>query len=181
MKYGYISEIGTAKEFQEYIVLFEQQGVALENVIINRSFDEFIASLKEGDTAIICSYVGLFVSIGSYLTAVTELLERGILIESLLEPNMRITRSNVALIRELNTLNHQLRSRSSLKVMSRLKDEGKKVGRPRGSSSTLLKKVAQTERLCQESDISVVAACKLTGCNPKTYYRLKNGAEHAQQ
>lgn len=174
MKYGYVSRIDSAKEFQHHILLFEQRGVALDNIVINPDFDRFLASRVQGDTVIILSYVGLFASIGSYLTAVIELLEKGIAIESLQEPNVRINSSNEELIRELNTLNRQLRSCSSIKGMTKSRTEGKRLGRPRGSSVELQKKVAQVGKLCKESNISVVAACKLTGCNMKTYYRLKN-------
>lgn len=178
MKYGYIGKINSAKEFQEYILLFEQREVPLDNVAINLSFDEFTASLGDGDTVVVCSYIGLFASLGTYLTTAIELLGKGITIESLLEPNVCINCSNSNLIRELNVLNRQLRSTSSLKSINKLKDEGKKVGRPRGScSSELQKKVAQVEKLRKESNISVVAACKLVECNMKTYYRLRGKEE----
>lgn len=174
MKYGCIGTIHSAKEFQEQIQLFERSGVSLDNVAINVDFDEHIASLKTGDTLVVCSYVGVFPSLGSYLTTAIELMERGIIIESLLEPNVCINCSNSDLIRGLNMLNHQLRSTSSLKSIHKLMNEGKKVGRPRGSSLELKKKVAHIDKLRKESNISVVAACKLVGCNLKTYYRLKD-------
>lgn len=174
MKYGYIGKINSAKEFQKYILLFEQQEVPLDNVVVNLSFDEFIAPLNDGDTAVVCSYVGLFPSLVSYLTTAIELMERGIIIESLLEPNVCLNSYNSDLIRELNMLNRQLRSTSSLKSIHKLMNEGKKVGRPRGSSLELKKKVAHIDKLRKESNISVVAACKQVGCNLKTYYRLKD-------
>lgn len=174
MKYGYISKIESAKEFQNYIQLFEQREVALDNIVINTDFDSLLASLVQGDTVIIFSYVGVFASLGSYMTTVIELLEREITIESLQEPNVRINCSNRELINELNALNRLLRSNSSLKGMTKSKTEGKRLGRPRGNSPEQLKKVAQVEKLCVESNLTVVAACKLVGCNTKTYYRLKN-------
>lgn len=174
MKYGYIDKINSVKEFQQYILLFEQQEVSLDNITINLDFENFSTSLNEGDTVVVCSYVGLFPSLGSYLTTAIELLGNGITIESLLEPNVCINCSNSDLIRELNVLNRQLRSTSSLKSITKLKNEGKQVGRPCGSSKELQKKVIQVEKLRKESNISVVAACKLVECNLKTYYRLKN-------
>lgn len=174
MKYGYVSKIDSAKEFQHYIVLFEQRGVVLDNIMISSDFDGFLTSLAEGDTVIILSYIGVFASLSAYLTAVVELLERGITIESLQQPNIRINHSNGNLIRELNTLNRQLHSCSSLKGMTKSKTEGKKLGRPCGSSKKLQKKVEQVEKLRKESNISVTAACKLVECNVKTYYRLKS-------
>lgn len=173
MKYGYVSRIDSAKEFQNYILLFEQRGVILDNIVINSDFDSFITSLVKGDTVVVFSYIGVFASLSAYLTTVIELLERGITIESLQQPNISINCSNEDLIRELNALNQQLRSSSSLKGMTKSRTEGKRLGRPRGSSLELRKKVVQVEKLCRESNLTVVAACKLTGCNMKTYYRLK--------
>lgn len=174
MKYGYISKIESAKEFQNYIQLFEQREVALDNIVINTDFDTLLASLVQGDTVIILSYIGVFASLSSYMTTVIELLERGITIESLQQPDVRVNSSNEALIRELNALNRLLRSNSSLKGMTKSITDGKRLGRPHGSSPELRKKVAQVEKLCRESNTTVVAACKLVGCNMKTYYRLKN-------
>lgn len=147
MRYGYIDKINSAKEFQEYVRLFEQNGVALDDVIINPDFENLTSALTEGDELIVCSYIGLFASLGSYLTTATELLEKGIVIESLLEPGVCVNISNREFARELNILNHRLRSSSSLKSMDKLKTEGKKIGRPRGSSSELQKKVTQIEKL----------------------------------
>lgn len=179
MKRGYITKINSAKEFQEHVLLFEEHGVTLENVVINLDFEEFIASLAEGDIVVIYSYVGLFASLGSYLTTAIELMERGVVIESLVEPGVAINNSNRQFVCELNDLNRRLRSMSSLKGVSKLKSEGKRVGRPRGTSTELQKKVAKVAKLREESNITVVAACKLTKCNMKTYYRLKHkeGAE----
>lgn len=174
MKCGYIGKINSAMEFQEYIQLFERSGVSLDNVVINVGFEEHIASLKAGDTVVVCSYVGLFPSLGAYLTKAMEMLERGVVIESLQEPNVAVNASNCEFINELNILNHRLRSTSSFKSIRKLINEGKRVGRPRGSSLALKKKVAQIEKLRKESNISVVAACKLVECNLKTYYRLRD-------
>lgn len=174
MRYGYIGKINSAKEFQEHIRMFECSGVPLDNVAVNLSFDEFIAPLNDGDTVVVCSYIGLFPSLSAYLTKAIEMLERGVIIESLQEPNLTVNTSNNQLICELNALNHRLRSASSIKSFSKQKEDGKKVGRPRGSSLELKKKVAHIDNLRKESNISVVAACKQVGCNLKTYYRLKD-------
>lgn len=174
MKYGYIGTIHSAKEFQENIALFEQQGIPLDNVSINTSFDEFVASLTEGDTAVVYSYTGLFTSLDTYLTAVIELAERGVVIKSLKEPNISVTDSNRAFVGELYALGRQLRSASSLKNVNKLKNEGRRVGRPAGTTSDTLEKVAQIDKLCKQSGISVTKACKMVSCQPRTYYRIKN-------
>lgn len=182
MKYGYIDKINSVKEFQKYILLFEQQDVPLDNIAINLDFDNFATSLSQGDTVVVYSYIGLFTSLGSYLTTAIELMEKGIIIESLLEPNVCINYSNGELIRELHYLSRQLRSASSIKSINKLKEEGKKVGRPCGScSSDIRKKVVQVEKLREESSISVVDACRMVGCNLKTYYRLKDGVNVEKQ
>lgn len=173
MKYGYMGKVNSAKEFQEHVELFERSGVALDNVVINIDFDEHIASLLTGDTIVVCSYIGLFPSLGAYLTKAIEMLEKGVMIESLQEPGIAVNPSNSKFINDLNTLNHRLRSTSSLKSIHKLMNEGKRVGRPRGSTLEQQKKVAQVEKLRRESNISVVAACKLAECNLKTYYRLR--------
>lgn len=174
MKYGYIGKINSAKEFQEYILLFEQREVPLDNVVINLSFDEFTSSLGDGDTVVVCSYIGTFASLGTYLTTAIELLGKGITIESLLEPNVCINCSNSDIMRELNTLSRRLRSTSSIKSINKLKEAGKRVGRPCGSTSEQQKKVAQVEKLCRQFGITITAACKQVGCNMKTYYRLRD-------
>lgn len=174
MKYGYMGKVNSVKEFQEHIGMFERSGVALDNVVMNVDFDEYIASLKVGDTIVVCSYVGLFPSLGAYLTKAIEMLESGVVMESLQEPGIAVNASNSKFINELSTLNHRLRSTSSLKSIHKLMTEGKRVGRPHGSSKELQKKVSQVEKLRKESNISVSAACKLVACNLKTYYRLRD-------
>lgn len=174
MIYGYIGKTNSAKEFKKSIVLFEQKGILLDNVVMNIPFEEFVESLSDGDAVVVCSYVGLFPSLGSYLTAGVELIERGVVIESIQEPNLCINDSNNGFIRELNALNRQLRSASSVKSINTLKNGGKRVGRPRGSTLEQQKKVAMVEKLLAESKISVIKACKLTDCKAKTYYRLRN-------
>lgn len=174
MKRGYISQVNSAREFQEQIRLFEQRGVSPDNISVNLSFEAYVSSLNEGDRAIIYSYVGLFPSLGSYLTTAMDLMEKSVTIESLLEPNVIINASNCEFVHQLNSLNRSLRSWSSLRSINKLKSEGKRVGRPHGSSVMLQKKVAQVEKLRNESNISIAAACRLADCNPKTYYRLKS-------
>lgn len=173
MKYGYIDKINSAKEFHRYILLFEKSGVFLDNIIVNINFEDFIASLSDGDTAIVCSYVGLFTSVNSYVANAIELIGRGIIIESLLEPNVSINNSNIEFARELNVLINRLHPISSINGVHKLKPGNRRVGRPRGSSSDLQRKVMQVEKLRQQSNISVVRACELTGCNLQTYYRIK--------
>lgn len=174
MKYGYIGKINSAKEFQEHVQLFERNGVPLDNVVVNIDFDEHIASLKTGDTLVVCSYIGLFPSLGAYLNKAIEMLEKGVIIESLQEPGIAVNPSNSKFINDLNTLSYRLRSTSSLKSIHKLMNEGKRVGRPCGSTLEQQKKVAQVEKLRKELNISVVAACKLANCNLKTYYRLRD-------
>lgn len=174
MKHGYIGKVSSAKEFQEHIQLFERSGVSLDNVVINVGFDEHIASLKRGDTIVVSSYIGLFPSLGAYLAKAIEMLERGVVIESLQESNIAVNASNIEFINELNALNNRLRSTSSLKSIRKLITEGRRIGRPHGSSKELQKKVSQVEKLRKESNISVVSACKLVECNLKTYYRLRD-------
>lgn len=174
MKYGYMGKVNSAKEFQECVRLFEHSGISLDNMVMNVDFDEHIASLKAGDTIVVCSYIGLFPSLGAYLTKASEMWEKGVSIESLQEPTIAVNAINSRFINELNSLNYRLRSTSSLKSIQKLIHEGKRVGRPRGSSVELKKKVAQIEKLRKESNISVVAACRLVECNLKTYYRLRD-------
>lgn len=174
MKYGYIDKIDSVKEFQSYAQLFERSGVYLDNVVMNVNFEEFLDSLKTGDTIVVCSYVGLFPSVSAYLMKAIGMLKRGVVIESLQEPSVVINASNSEFANELNKLSHCLRSTLSLKSMHKLMNEGKMVGRPRGSSEELQKKVEQVDQLRKESNITVVAACKMVDCNLKTYYRLRN-------
>lgn len=174
MKYGYMGKVNSAKEFQEHVRMFERSGVDLDNIVMNVGFDEQAVSLKAGDTIVVRSYVGLFPSLGAYLTKAIYMLERGVVVESLHEPGISVNVSNSKFINELNTLNHRLRSTSSLKSIHKLMTEGKRVGRPHGSSKELQKKVSQVEKLRKESNISVSAACKLVACNMKTYYRLRD-------
>lgn len=174
MKRGYISKVDSAKEFQKQIELYQQCGVSLDNVAINVDFDAFISSVSCGDTVTVISYIGIFPSLDSYLKMATELIERNIVIESLQEPDIVVNKHNSVFVSQLNVLNHRLRSTTSIKCINKLKDEGRKVGRPAGSSNESLKKVSQVEKLLKESNMSVVNACKITGCNLKTYYRLKS-------
>lgn len=165
MKYGYLNKINSAQEFQKYITLFQQKEVPLENIIINTNFDKFAESLNQGDQIVVHSYIGLFPSLTSYLKTTLELIDKNITIESILEPNICIDNNNIQLIRELTNLNQQLRTNTT-------PNSTQKRGRPTGATPTIKKKVAQTEKLRQKANISVAEACRITGCQAKTYYRL---------
>lgn len=173
MEYGYIGKIHSVKKLQEYITLFEQRGIITDNVVINLAFDEFVTSLNDEDTIVVYSYVGLFASLNSYMSTAIKLIERGIVIESLLELHICINRSNSELVSALNVLNRQFHSSISLKGIDKAKAEGKKLGRPRGSTSDMQKKVQQIDKLCKESNIPISEACIIAGCLPVTYYRIK--------
>lgn len=174
MKHGYISKVNSAKEFQEHLKMFEHRGVPLDNVVVNVNFDEYIASLKDGDTVVVCSYVGLFPSLGAFLTTVVKLMGNGIAIESLFEPNLVVDTSSYELIRQLSILSRTISSTSSIISINKSRNEGKKLGRPSGSGAIIRKKVAQAEKLCKESNITIAAACRMVDCNQKTYYRLRS-------
>lgn len=173
MKYGFIGITRSAKELMEYVCLFEERGVILDNIAINRDFDGFAAALSSNDRVIVISYSDIFGSINSYLGTVIELWDRGVMIESLSEPMITVSDENYQYIRQLYALSSKLRATTSIKGINRARAEGKKLGRPPGSTSRSKSLVAQVDRLCKQSHISITKACKMVGCQQRTYYRLK--------
>lgn len=174
MKYGYIGIINSITEFKEYILLFEKQGVGIGNVIINQTFDDFVDSTVSGDVVVVYSFTQVFKSITSMLYKVTDLFNRGVVVLSLSEPEIEINRDNIDLITQLCVLSDKIKAITTRRGVSKAKSIGKKLGRPSGNTLIQKIKVIEVDRLREKTSITVTKACKIVGCQPRTYYRIKN-------
>lgn len=181
MRYGYIGIINSIAEFKEYILLFEKQGVGIGNVIINQTFDDFINSTVSGDVVVVYSFTQVFNSITSMLYTVTDLFKRGVVVVSLSEPEIEINRDNIYVITQLCVLSDKLKVITTRRGISKTKSTGKKLGRPSGNTLIQKLKVIEVDRLREKTSITVTKACKIVGCQPRTYYRIKDKLRRDEQ
>lgn len=179
MKKGFIAAFGSVVELKEIITLMEQYGVDNKNIVINQNFEEFTNSLQSGDVVVIPSYADVFMSLPYFLTKYIELSSHGIAIESVMEPSIDISAQNIALIKLLSELGTSIRISSTQRGLTKAKSEGKKLGRPYGSTK-LDNEIKEVERLKKETNLSVLKACKIVGCEPRTYYRYREKIRKAE-
>lgn len=183
MKKGFIATLNSVVEFRDIVKMFEQKGVDAENVVINTSFEEFSQSLSSGDIVVIRSYADVFASLSYFFTKYIELSHRGIAIESIQEPSIDISPANVKLVKLLSDVGTSIRTNSTQKGLMKAKSEGKKLGRPFGSTK-LDGKIREVDKLRKDAKMSVAKACKIVGCEPRTYYRYyekQRGEETLEQ
>lgn len=176
MKRGFIRQILSAKELYQRMELFADAGVDVEKITIDDNFEAFSKTVVSGDTVVVDSYCVAFNSLDGFLAVVVALASRGVAVESLLEPGLRIDADNVELFRSLEKLGVLLRKNMTQKGIDKAVLNGKKLGRPIGSTK-VHNKVVNVEKLCSKMDLSVAEACRRTGCNPRTYYRYKHKSE----
>lgn len=170
MKKGFVAALNSVAEFKDVVAMFEQKGVEAQDVVINKSFDDFAQSLQSGDVVVVRSYADVFVSLPYFFTKYMEFAQRGISIESITDQTVELTTENVKLIQLLSDVGTSIRAFSTQKGLMKARSEGKKLGRPQGSTK-LDSKIKEVERLRKEAGLSVVKACKIAGCEPRTYYR----------
>lgn len=172
MKRGFIKNVGSASELQKFIEIFDKSGIEYDDIIVNQDFKDFIKTATPGDTIVIHSYTDVFNSMTDFYTTVIELNERNISLESLSETDIIIGNENIDCIRSLYQLSHKLRKSATCKGLDRLRLEGKKLGRPPGSTK-LGDKVSDVTKLRETLNMSISKACSVSGITPRTYYRHK--------
>ncbi|MEG1648344.1 MAG: recombinase family protein [Rikenellaceae bacterium] len=143
--------------------------VDLENIVINEEFYSFVKSLQRGDCVVIYS-LSVFGSILELLTAVVNLEEKGIKIESVSEPWFNDYNSNISFVKGLNDIGRKLVGIRTKKGLGKARAKGQKLGRPFGTT-TSSEKVKEAERIRQSSNVTIAKACEMAGCQPRTYYR----------
>lgn len=170
MKKGFVKQTSSGVELQEVIPAFERAGVAADQIIVEESFETFASGLQRGDTVVIQSYLDIFSSMNEFFVQSLRLVDRGIDIESLAEPAIVMSDDSAGFIRGLYELGGYLRKHSTCQGLMKAKAEGKRLGRPVGTTK-LDQKVQQVIELRKSGNISVLKACEIAGCNPRGYYR----------
>lgn len=176
MKRGFIKQMSSAKELYKRMQLFANAGVAIENITIDTDFEQFSKTVIPGDTIVFDSYTSIFNSLTNFFNASIKLVERGVALESLSEPNIRVNAETIDMFRALSTLGASLRKKITMRGLSKALSEGKKLGRPVGSTK-FHSQILQINELCDKMHLSVAEACRRVGCLPRTYYRHKNKVE----
>lgn len=176
MKKGYITDVTSVKELQNIISLFEKAGVDSDNICINCRFDEIVTQAEPGDTLVVMSYADVFKSIHDFLSQYMSLTARGISVVSLTEANIKIEQEHIDFVRELHGLYGRLRAVTTRKGLNRARAEGKKLGRPVGTTK-INAKFYKVDELRRSSKLSIAKACEMAGCNPRSYYRYMEKTE----
>lgn len=180
MKRGYIPQNTSAAEVMQLIHKFEICGISVVDVSINQDFDSLAKSVDQGDTIIVSSYLSVFGSLTELLNRVLELWERAVVLESLSEPTVAATEKEIDYVKQLRELGTLLQASRTKKGLVRAKEQGKKLGRPNGSTKTN-PNVLTAINLRKTSKISVEKACAIAGCKPRTYYRYLEQAANKEE
>lgn len=167
---GYINSLTSAKEAQMLISMFDKVGVLPENIIINREFNTVLSELSTGDVVVVRSYADVFNSLPEFLNKTIAIAEKGIQIKSITERNIEVSDNHLSFIKELSNLGFLMRKSTTKKGLQKAVDNGKKLGRPLGTTKVNLK-IQEVIRLRSQSNITVAKACDMVGCNPRSYYR----------
>lgn len=173
MRKGFIKHVSSATELQEIIVIFANAGIAIDEITIDSDFDGFVNSSVRGDVIVVQSYALIFGSLIGFLNKSLALLERGIRIESLSEPELRIDSDTIDIMRSLNRLGHDIYVNRTRKGLVKAKSEGRALGRPVGTTK-VANKVARIDKLRESQNLTVAQACEKVGCLPRTYYRHRD-------
>lgn len=160
----------SATELQEIIVIFANAGIAIDEITIDSDFDGFVNSSVRGDIIVVQSYALIFGSLTGFLDTSITLSDRGVRIESLSEPELRMDNDTIDIMRSLNRLGHDIYVNRTRKGLVKAKSEGRALGRPVGTTK-VANKVARIDKLRESQNLTVAQACEKVGCLPRTYYR----------
>lgn len=176
MKRGFIQPGKTAAELIRIFKHLEESDVIADNITINSSFDEFVKNVNDGDTVVIDSYIDIFGGLNDMLMRLIELSQRGVIIESFNEPLLKLTANNIDIFKALLSIGIKVKASSTVRGLNKARESGVKLGRPLGTTKAD-KKVKDANRLHREQGLSITKACKIVGCQPRTYYRhIKNSS-----
>lgn len=180
MKRGFVGQIYSAVDFQKSITFLNAAGVEIENISVGQTFSDFIATLNNGDTVVVKSYVDIVASLHELFSLTLSLAERGILIESLDEPRLNFLTNQSSVTRELDRLDGSLRKFRTKKGLDKARANGQVLGRPTGTQKISKGSMNKAVNLYTSSDMAVYKICNMTGINPRALYRhIKiNGIAH---
>lgn len=167
MRCGFIKPMTSAKKMQESFTRFTRAGVMIDDITISKNFATMVDTLQKGDVVIVENYAAVFDSMNDFMSSVT-LMERGVTIESLDEPDMVIQPETIDFIRMLNKLGYGLRKTPKEQV----RPKNKRLGRPLGTKK-FDDEFMMAQELIAKHKLSVQAACRKVGFQPRTYYRYK--------
>lgn len=169
MRIGYVQAVNSAVEFQQIIEEMKNVGIEAQNIFVNPSFSDFATTLNHGDVLVIKSLCA-FNSIAELFIHTIALLKREITVQSIDDPWFAMTQNQITLLQGFSDVSRKLRSSRSTQSLDQARAAGKKLGRPRGTTQHS-QKVAEAQRLHRTEGLSITKACKIAGCQPRTYYR----------
>lgn len=170
MKLGYINPATTTTELLHQIEQQKTFGVNAENITINKTFPDFIDNIPpECTTIVVTSYCSAISSLTQLLQTVITMHKRGISLESATEPTICPPNGNIESIELIQHIAIELNRINTAKYKN---TSTPKRGRPLGSSKHS-NKAKEVDTVRQQMSISIEKACRLVGCQPRTYYRHK--------
>lgn len=172
MRRGFIKQIASAKELQMQIAKLAAADVDVDAIVVATQFDEIYPSINQADVVVVINYASVSESMNNFFDTIEEVVDRGASIESLDEPDVPINAKTAAVFRVIYNLSYELRKTRTLQGLDKARSEGKTLGRPVGTKKVHAKAI-QVDELRQTTNISVAEACRIAGCLPRTYYRLK--------
>ncbi|MEG0559606.1 MAG: recombinase family protein [Muribaculaceae bacterium] len=169
---GYIQVIDSVSEFKEIIEKMCEAGVDPDEIVVNKSFDDFLTTVETGD-CIVVQNLDFLNDIYGLINATTLLSGRGIDLKSLAQPWYSISNEMLHMLNGINEFNRHIRVLRTREGLVKAKANGKKLGRPIGTTK-IADKIQAINKLRRDLKISIAEACEMVKCNPRSYYRHAN-------
>lgn len=170
MKLGYINQTASATELIQQIEQQKAKGVDIENIALSTPFSEFINNVPCGCTVVIPSYGTVFNNLYQMIDTLLTLHKKGVYVESATEPMVCSPEENIDLLERIRHISPSL---NKTRVSSNPKG---KRGRPPGSIKAS-NNAAEVDKIRKKLNISIEKACRIVGCQPRTYYRNKKAQD----
>ena len=158
----------------EYTGRLRQRADLEEELIVADDFVSVVPSLRSGDCVVVCSLSEICRSVTSLLRVLQELNALGVTLESEDEPWLDMSSDACnwnELLQGLLSFSHRINSEKARQGLSRTRAKGGRVGRPKGFSSAVLRKIDACLSMYRHSDLPVQEICRMAGIHPRTLYR----------
>lgn len=174
MRRGFVKQIESAKELQQIVAAFDNANVDADAIVITPDFVNIYPLLNKEDVIVVRNYASISTSgsINNFFDIINEIVDKGVQIESIEEPNVVLNKETAPIFQVVCNISYAIRRNQTLQGLAKARSAGKTLGRPAGTK-IVISKILKIDELCKNNGVSVLDACRIVGCLPRTYYRLK--------
>ena len=159
---------------REPMARLEERGIPSERILTGSSFDGVLPVLERGDTVVVCSFSEVCRGVSSLLEVLGNVLEKEAVLVSLEEPWLNMATESCrwdTLLPGLTEFGKKLVAERTKAGLVRARAQGIRLGRPKGGSPEMDKRLQTCLALYRGSDLPVREICRVGGMHPRTFYR----------